>query len=120
MITVAVATPKNWHWACLDGSARIAGGTLSPTESQTIQSQTRERVRQIVREHAGLGTAVEKVDPSTDLYRAGMTSYASVVLMIALENEFDLEFPDAMLSRNVFESIDSIANAIESLQRVNQ
>jgi len=40
--------------------------------------------------------------------------------MIALENEFDLEFPDAMLSRNVFESIDSIANAIESLQRVNQ
>lgn len=55
---------------------------------------------------------------STDLYRAGMTSYASVALMIALENEFDLEFPDAMLSRSVFESVDSIANAIESLQGV--
>jgi len=49
-----------------------------------------------------------------------MTSYASVVLMIALENEFELEFPDAMLNRDVFESIDSIASAIESLQRVNQ
>jgi acyl carrier protein len=93
---------------------------LSPTESQAVQSQTKERIRQIVREHAGLGDAFEKVESSTDLYRAGMTSYASVVLMIALENEFDLEFPDAMLSRNVFESIDSIATAIESLQRVNQ
>lgn len=120
MITLAVATPTNWHWACLDGSASTAGGTLSPTESQTIQSQNRERVRQIVREHAGLGAAFEKVDSATDLYRAGMTSYASVVLMIALENAFELEFPDAMLSRNVFESIDSITNAIDSLQRVNQ
>jgi len=89
-------------------------------ETQGVQSQTKERIKQIVREHAGLGTAVEKVDSSTDLYRAGMTSYASVVLMIALENEFDLEFPDTMLSRNVFESIDSIAAAIESLQHVKQ
>ncbi len=93
---------------------------MSPTESQAVQLQTKERIRQIVREHAGLGTAFEKVDSSTDLYRAGLTSYASVVLMIALENEFDLEFPDAMLSRNVFESIDSIAAAIESLQQVKQ
>lgn len=93
---------------------------MSPMESEAIQSPTKERIRQIVREHAGLGTAYDKVTPSTDLYRAGMTSYASVVLMIALENEFDLEFPDTMLSRNVFESIDSIATAIESLQQVKQ
>lgn len=93
---------------------------MTPTRSQAIQSQNRERIRQIVREHAGLGPAFEKIDSSTDLYRSGMTSYASVVLMIALENEFDLEFPDSMLSRNVFESIDSIAAAIESLQQVNQ
>ena len=93
---------------------------MSPTESHATQSQKRERIRQIVHDHAGLGDDFEKVDSSTDLYRAGMTSYASVVLMIALENEFDLEFPDAMLSRNVFESIDSIADAIESLQQVDQ
>jgi len=92
---------------------------LSPTEAQTIQAQNKERIRQLVRDHAGLA-AFEKVDCSSDLYRAGMTSYASVVLMIALENEFEVEFPDSMLSRDVFESIDSIASAIESLQRVNQ
>ena len=93
---------------------------LLSMESQTAECQTRDRIRQIVKDNAGLGWALEQVGNSTDLYRAGMTSYASVVLMIALENEFELEFPDAMLSRSVFESIDSIANAIESLQQVQQ
>jgi acyl carrier protein len=89
---------------------------LPSTESQATEGQNKDRIRQIVKEHAGLGMDFEKVEFSTDLYRAGMTSYASVVLMIALENEFGVEFPDAMLSRSVFESIDSIAKAIESLQ----
>ena len=80
----------------------------------------RERIQKIVRDNAGLGAGFENIDSSTDLYRAGMTSYASVVLMIALENEFGLEFPDGMLSRSVFESVDAIANAIESLQQVEQ
>jgi acyl carrier protein len=80
----------------------------------------KERIQKIVKNSAGLGARFEDIDYSTDLYRAGMTSYASVVLMIALENEFGLEFPDAMLSRSVFESIDAIANAIESLQQVEQ
>jgi len=80
----------------------------------------KERIQKIVKENAGLGGRFEGIDNSTDLYRAGMTSYASVVLMIALENEFGLEFPDAMLSRSVFESIDAIAEAIESLQQVEQ
>jgi len=80
----------------------------------------KDRIRQVVKDNAGLSLTSDQVGYSTDLYRAGMTSYASVVLMIALENEFDLEFPDALLSRDVFESIDSIAHAIESLQQVQQ
>ena len=80
----------------------------------------KQRIQRIVKENAGLGAGYESVSDSTDLYQAGMTSYASVVLMIALENEFDIEFPDGMLSRSVFESIDRIAEAIESLQQVKQ
>jgi acyl carrier protein len=80
----------------------------------------RERIQEIVKDNAGLGAGFEDIDYSTNLYRAGMTSYASVILMIALENEFGLEFPDSMLSRSVFESIDSIANAIDILQQVEQ
>ena len=32
-----------------------------------------------------------------NLYQAGMTSHASVSVMLALEDRFDIEFPDAML-----------------------
>ena len=36
--------------------------------------------------------------------------------MLALEGEFDVEFPDRMLKRSVFESIASMSAAIEELQ----
>lgn len=45
-----------------------------------------------------------------------MTSHASVNLMLALEDAFDIEFPDRMLKRSVFESIASISAAIEELK----
>ena len=38
-----------------------------------------------------------------------MTSHASVNVMLALETAFDVEFPDAMLKRSVFESVRSIS-----------
>lgn len=80
-------------------------------------SGLKDRIREIVSENGGLKLPLEEINDSTDLYRAGMTSYSSVLLMIALENEFNLEFPDGMLSRDVFESVDAIAHAIESLLR---
>ena len=51
-----------------------------------------------------------------DLYQAGMTSHASVNVMLALEDAFDIEFPDRMLKRSVFESIAAIAAALTELQ----
>lgn len=56
------------------------------------------------------------LDDHADLYRAGMTSHASVNVMLALEDVFDIEFPDAMLKRSVFESIASIAAALTELE----
>ena len=45
-----------------------------------------------------------------------MTSHASVNVMLALEDAFDIEFPDRMLKRSVFESIASIQAALSELQ----
>jgi acyl carrier protein len=50
-----------------------------------------------------------------DLYDAGLTSHASVNLMLALEERFDIEFPDSMLQRRAFESLAAIRAAIEQL-----
>ena len=51
----------------------------------------------------------------SDLYEAGMTSHASVNVMLALEGAFDVEFPDRMLRRGVFESVSAIAAALTEL-----
>ena len=70
-------------------------------------------------EHARLPVDVDTLSDETDLFASGMTSHASVNLMLALEDAFDLEFPDRMLTRGVFESVASIAAAIDELASSN-
>jgi acyl carrier protein len=75
----------------------------------------KEKIREVLRQHGRLGTDVTKLPDDGDLYEAGMTSHASVNVMLALEGEFDIEFPDRMLKRTVSQSITSIHSAIEEL-----
>jgi acyl carrier protein len=74
-----------------------------------------DQIRDIIRDHARLSVDVDTLADDDDLYQAGMTSHASVNVMLALEDGFDIEFPDAMLTRNVFASIAAIAEAISRL-----
>ena len=73
------------------------------------------RVRNVIRAHARLPIDVDGLDDLSDLYEAGMTSHASVNLMLALEAGFEGEIPDAMLKRDVFESVSSISDALDRL-----
>ncbi len=73
------------------------------------------QIRKIVAEHARLSVDIETLADDTDLYSAGMTSHASVNLMLALEDAFDVEFPDSMLTRSAFESVAAIDRAISQL-----
>jgi len=72
-------------------------------------------IRAILREHARLAVEVETLADDADLYQAGMTSHASVNLMLALEDKFEVEFPERMLRRRAFENIAAIRGAIEEL-----
>jgi len=74
-----------------------------------------DRIRKVLVEHGRLSKDANALPEDADLYQAGMTSHASVNVMLALEGEFDIEFPDAMLKRSVFESIASMRDAIATL-----
>jgi acyl carrier protein len=37
--------------------------------------------------------------------------------MLALEEEFDIEFPEAMLTRRTFSSLENVAEAVSQLTR---
>jgi len=75
-----------------------------------------DEIRKIIAEHARLTLDASTLALEDDLYQAGMTSHASVNVMLALEDRFDVEFPDQMLKRSVFESIAAIARALDELQ----
>ena len=79
-----------------------------------------EKVREIVSQHGRLGVAVDQLKDEDDLYDAGLTSLATVGLMLALEDAFEIEFPDAMLSRRTFGSIGSLASAVNQLSAREQ
>jgi len=74
-----------------------------------------DKIRAILVEHGRLTKDAAALGEADDLYQAGMTSHASVNVMLALEGEFDVEFPDHMLKRGVFGSIGSIRAAIDEL-----
>jgi acyl carrier protein len=74
-----------------------------------------DRIRKVLSEHGRLSKDANALPEDADLYQAGMTSHASVNVMLALEGEFDIEFPDAMLKRSVFESMSSMRDAIAKL-----
>jgi acyl carrier protein len=74
-----------------------------------------EEIRRVLGLHARLVVDVADLSEKDDLFRLGMTSHASVSVMLALEDTFEVEFPESMLRRSTFESIGSIAKAITEL-----
>jgi acyl carrier protein len=74
-----------------------------------------DRIRELVVAHAGLPGDGSDLAEDTDLYRAGMKSFASVQLMLALEETFEIEFPENMLNRATFRTLGSIERAVVAL-----
>jgi acyl carrier protein len=76
----------------------------------------RDRIRATLIAHGQLPAGSQTLGDDADLYQAGLTSHASVNLMLALEDEFEVEFPESMLLRRTFESVNAIADALERIR----
>ncbi|RDK10863.1 acyl carrier protein [Cupriavidus lacunae] len=74
-------------------------------------------IRNILGEVARLDVPVANLADGDDLYAAGLSSLATVHVMLALENAFDIEIPDQMLTRQLFRSVDSLAAAVEQIRQ---
>jgi acyl carrier protein len=72
-------------------------------------------VREVLEEHGRLPVSVETLKNDEDLYANGLTSHASVNVMLALEDTYDIEFPDELLVKSTFESIGALRDALISL-----
>jgi acyl carrier protein len=76
-----------------------------------------ELVRQIIDEHGRLPVAARNLSANSDLYEVGLTSFAAVQVMLGLEHALGVQFPERMLRRQNFASINSIVACLRQLER---
>lgn len=74
-----------------------------------------EKVREILAKHSRLEIDVNSLREDDDLYEVGLTSLTTVNIMLAIEDAFDIEFPDNKLNRKTFNSIESLVEVIAEL-----
>lgn len=72
-------------------------------------------IRHLVGQHGKLTTDTSAIGVDQSLYAAGLTSHASVNVMLAIEDEFDIEFPERLLKRATFETIGNLSEALDGL-----
>jgi hypothetical protein len=75
-----------------------------------------ETVRQLIDEKGNLTVAARDLARNADLYRAGLTPFTAIQVMLALENECAIEFPEWMLNRKSMSSVDAILACLRDLQ----
>jgi acyl carrier protein len=80
-----------------------------------IQTQ----IRDVLAAHGRMAVDPHEVDDQADLYELGLTSHASVNVMLALEYAFDVEFPDEVLKKCTFASVHNIAQVVEGLVKLS-
>jgi acyl carrier protein len=74
-----------------------------------------DEIRQIVADNGKLAVEIGSLSDEDDLFDAGMTSHANVNVMLALEDIYDIEFPEELLRRSTFQTVAAIRDTIEML-----
>jgi acyl carrier protein len=74
-----------------------------------------DTIRALLTKFGGLPVAASEIADDADLYAAGLSSFASVQLMLGLEESFDMEFPDNLLNRKSFASIAAIEQTVKMI-----
>lgn len=122
---VAAACDPDRAPAALDppaGRGRTAGHHRENPQrrkrAMTMIDESTQRIRDVLAEHGRLPVDVHLLSEDDDLFQAGMTSHASVNVMLALEDAFDVEFPEAMLRKSTFASIGALRRALAELEAV--
>jgi acyl carrier protein len=74
-----------------------------------------DRIRDVLAAHGCIEVDAREVDDQADLYELGLTSLASVNVMLALEDAFGVEFPEEVVKKSTFASVRNIEQVVEGL-----
>jgi hypothetical protein len=72
-------------------------------------------IRRAIDSKGKLPVGAHLLAPWADLYEAGLTPFAAIQVMIEIEKEFSVEFPESMLNRESLASINSLYECLRKL-----
>ncbi len=75
-------------------------------------------IQRLIDHEAELALPASQLTPRANLFALGLTSFDAVRLLVAIEREFKIEFPHAMLKCETVHSIESIVQALRAAQPV--
>ena len=75
----------------------------------------KDSVRRLIAAYGKLNADITDINDDSNLFDAGLTSLNTVNLMLAIEDEYDIEFDDDSLRRETFESVDAIMSVVSNL-----
>ncbi|WP_137130496.1 acyl carrier protein [Rhizobium sp. FY34] len=79
-----------------------------------------ETIRDILAKVGNLPVPAADLAQDADLYAAGLSSFASVQVMLGIEEAFDIEFPDNLLNRKSFASIAAIEVTVSQILKAQE
>jgi acyl carrier protein len=74
-----------------------------------------DEIREILAQSGRLAVPVESLEDEADLFAAGLDSLAIVNVLMSIEERFDIELPDELLSRRSFSSISTLKRVVTDL-----
>ncbi len=87
----------------------------SDAEEILVADTLSDVIREVITQNAKLAVGVDDIADVDDLHRLGMTSHALVAVMLSLEDELGVQFPDEALSKDTFSSIASIRDTLSNI-----
>lgn len=72
-------------------------------------------IRKALGEIEAMSPVAARLSEDDDLFDKGLCSFGSVQLMLALEERYNIEFPDHLLNRQSFATIRAIRATVSSL-----
>ena len=79
-------------------------------------NQIESELVDIIRTQGKVTAPVARIGFEDDLYKLGLSSLATVNVMLEIEGRFDIEIPDEALTRDTFRTIASLAALVRRQQ----
>jgi acyl carrier protein len=107
------------NYAAFEGGSALGRGAVFDANASGAYGARKmiDLIREIIDAKGHLPVAARTIDPNANLYEAGLSPFAAIQVMLALENACGVEFPKQMQRRRSFSSLNSIAACLEHVER---